>query len=182
MNKPTVELKNVKSFIGMEGHGFNADVWINGVKCMLAIDSANGGCYDYQSYAYNNPKAELVKANTKLLEDYIASLPEYPMEFDGVPYERDGEVVMMKPDMDTFINDLLIELEKAKEEKKKANLMKKAILVGDPNGNGYAYYRYKVELRTLPKAVLQKHLDGYRAKLKKGEVILNTNLAELGVK
>ena len=182
MNKPTVVLKSLKTFIGMEGHGFNVDVWINGVKCMLAIDSANGGCYEYQSYAYNNPKAELVKANTKVLEDYIASLPEYPLEINGEAYKRDGEVVMMKPDMDSFINDLVIELEVAKEEKKKLNLMKRAILIGEPNGNQYSYYNYKSALSAVPKVILQQHLDSYRAKLKKGEVILNTNLAELGVK
>ena len=182
MNKPTVVLKSLKTFIGMEGHGFNADVWINGVKCMLAIDSANGGCYEYQDYAYKSPKADVIKANIKLLEDYIASLPEYPLEFDGKAYERDGKVVMMKPDMDSFINDLVIALEVAKEEKKKLNLMKRAILVGLPDAKEYSYYNYKRELSAVPSPILQQHIDGYRTKLRKGEVILNTNLAELGVK
>jgi len=182
MNKPTVVLKSLKTFMGMEGHGFNVDVWINGVKCIFVIDDANGGCFNYQPYTYNNPKAELVKANIKLLENYIDSLPESPLEINGVPFERDGEVVMMKPDMDTFINDLIIEMDVAKEEKKKLNLMKKAILVGKPNAKQYSYYDYKRELSTVPSPILQQHIDGYRTKLKNGEVILNTNLAELGVK
>jgi hypothetical protein len=182
MNKPTVVLKSLKTFIGMEGHGFNVDVWINGVKCMLAIDSAQGGCYEYQSYGYKNPKGLQIEANTKLLEDYIASLPESPLMIGDEPYERDGKVVMMKPDMDGFINDLVIALEVAKEEKKTLNLMKRAILVGMPNSKEYAYYNYKKALSTVPSPILQGHIDGYRAKLKKGEVILNTNLAELGVK
>ena len=182
MNKPTVVLKSIKTFMGMEGHGFNADVWINGVKCMLAIDSANGGCYEYQSYAYNSPKAKQIQDNTKLLEDYIASLPEEPLMIGDEPYKQDGKVVMMKPDMDGFINELMIAHEKAKEEKKKLNLMKRAILIGEPDANEYSYYNYKKSLSTVPAPILQKHIDGYRAKLKKGEVILNTNLAELGVK
>jgi len=182
MNKPKVVLKSLKTFIGMEGHGFNVDVWINGVKCFLAIDSAQGGCYEYQSYSYKNPKAEQVKANTKLLEDYIASLPETPLMISDEPYEQDGKAVMMKPDMDSFINDEVIALEVAKEEKKKVNLMKRAILVGMPNSKDYAFYNYKSALSAVPKFILQQHIDSYRAKLKKGEVILNTNLAELGVK
>jgi hypothetical protein len=182
MNKPTVVLKNLKTFMGMEGQGFNVDVWINGIKCMLAIDSAQGGCFDYQSNTYKNPKAEQVKTNVQLLNAYIDSLPEYPMEINGELYKRDGKVVMMKPDMDNFIDDLIIELMKAKEEKKTLNLMKRAILVGMPNSKEYSYYNYKKALSTVPSPILQGHIDGYRAKLKNGEVILNTNLAELGVK
>ena len=183
MNKPTVVLKNLKTFMGMEGQGFNVDVWINGVKCMLAIDSANGGCFDYQSYAYNNPKAELVKANTKLLEDYIASLPEYPLEIDGKPYERDGEVVMMKPDMDTFIDDCINALQKAKEEKKLVKLMQTSFLFGVPNANSYQYVQYRKPLAQIDKQYLQKELNGFKAKYCKGNVqLLNTNINELGLK
>ena len=33
MDKPNVQLKKVKTFIGMDGYGLNADVYINGVHC-----------------------------------------------------------------------------------------------------------------------------------------------------
>ena len=64
------ELKNLKFFRGMEGQGFNADLWINGVKCIFIIDEGNGGCFNYQPYTYNNPKADVVKANIELLEKH----------------------------------------------------------------------------------------------------------------
>ena len=182
MNKPTVVLKSLKTFMGMEGHGFNVDVWINGVKCIFVIDDANGGCFNYQPYTYNNPQAELVKANVQLLEDYIKSLPEYPMVINGEPYMRDGEVVMMKPDMDTFIDDYINALQKAKEEKKLVKLMQTSFLFGVPNGSGYQYVQYRKPLASIDKKYLQTELVKFKAKYCKGNVqLLNTNLTELGL-
>ena len=183
MNKPTVVLKNLKTFMGMEGQGFNVDVWINGIKCILVIDSANGGCFDYQSYSYNNPKAKQINDNFKLLEDYVNSLPEYPMEINGEPYKRDGKVVMMKPDMDNFIDDAINALLKAKEDKKLVKLMQTSFLFGTPNGGSYQYVQYKKPLATIDKTYLQKELNGFKARYCKGNVqLLNTNISELGLK
>ena len=169
--------------MGMEGQGFNVDVWINGVKCMLAIDSAQGGCFEYQSYAYKNPKADQIAVNTKLLEDYIDSLPEYPMEINGEPYKRDGKVVMMKPDMDNFIDDLIIELQKAKEAKKMTRLMKTSFIFGVPNADRYDYVQYRRPLAEINRVALQKELDKMRAKYCKGNVqLLNTNISALELK
>jgi len=183
MNKPTVVLKNLKTFMGMEGQGFNVDVWINGVKSIFVMDTANGGCFDYQNYTHNNPKAEQVKTNVQLLEAYVDSLPEYPMEINGEPYKRDGKVVMMKPDMDNFIDDLIVALQKAKEEKKLVKLMQTSFLFGVPNGGSYNYVQYKKPLATIDKTYLQKELNGFKARYCKGNVqLLNTNISELGLK
>ena len=43
MTEPKVTIKNLKSFRGMEGYGFNADIYVNGVKSMFAMDGGNGG-------------------------------------------------------------------------------------------------------------------------------------------
>ena len=169
--------------MGMEGHGFNVDVWINGIKSIFVIDDANGGCFNYQPYTYNNPKADQVKVNVQLLEDYIKSLPEYPMEINGEPYMRDGKVVMMKPDMDNFIDDAINALQKAKEEKKLVRLMQTSFLFGVPNANQYQYVQYRKPLASIDKTYLQKELNGFKARYCKGNVqLLNTNITELGVK
>jgi len=182
MNKPTVVLKNIKTFIGMEGQGFNAEVYINGVKCMLAIDDANGGCFNYQEHTYNNPKADVVKANIKLLEDYLKSLGEYPLEIDGKICERDGKPIMMNHDMDSFINDLLEVHFKAKDDKKKEKLMETAILIGKPNSGNYSYFKQRVPLASFQKNVLQSFINDIKSRhCKDGVVILNTNLAKLGL-
>ena len=183
MNKPKVVLKNLKTFMGMEGQGFNVDVWINGVKSIFVIDDANGGCFNYQPYSYNNPKADQVKVNVQLLEDYIKSLPEYPLMIDGKPYERDGEVVMIKPDMDTFIDDCINALQKEKEGKKMTRLMQTSFIFGVPDANEYQYVQYRRKLAEINRVALQKELDKMRAKYCKGNVqLLNTNISELGLK
>jgi hypothetical protein len=183
MNKPTVVLKNLKTFMGMEGQGFNVDVWINGIKCMLAIDSAQGGCFEYQSNTYKNPKAEQVKTNVQLLEAYIKSLPEYPLMIDDKPYERDGKVVMMKPDMDNFIDDMIVALQKAKEAKKMTRLMQTSFIFGVPNADQYQYVQYRRKLAEINRVALQRELDKLRVEYCKGNVqLLNTNISELELK
>lgn len=43
-----LQVKNVKSFVGMEGHGFNCSLYIDGKKVAFVIDEANGGEFHYQ--------------------------------------------------------------------------------------------------------------------------------------
>ena len=38
MRKPIVQLKKLSFFEGHDGYGMNADVWIDGVKCMHVYD------------------------------------------------------------------------------------------------------------------------------------------------
>jgi hypothetical protein len=177
MKKPKVVLKNVKLF---EGHdtmlGFNADVWINGVKCFHVHDSAYGGCYDYNNYTYNNSKADVVKANINLLNDYIETLPKKDVKVGS------GKTFKLKVDMDVFIGDLLETYQKEKEIKKQKKLMQTGILFGVPNAGKYSYYNYKRPLSTMPKEYLKNELNKIIKKHYTGDVvILNTNLKELGL-
>jgi len=171
MNKPTVVLKNVQTFRGHDGQGLNADIWINGIKCMSFHDDAYGGGGEYHNYTYNNPKAEQVKANIKLLEDYLKTLPE-----------KDYGDFKCKYDMDMFVDELFNEIEKAKHQKKLVKLMQTSFLFGKPNANGYSYIQYKQPLASLPKPYLESELAKYMQKYcKDGVVLLNTNIKELGL-
>lgn len=49
----------VKSFRGMEGYGFNAELRRNGVPVALVIDDANGGAYTYEWNDYKAPGVEV---------------------------------------------------------------------------------------------------------------------------
>jgi hypothetical protein len=69
-NKLNYNVKGIKSFIGMEGPGFNATLYRDKKKVAFVIDSAQGGDYDYQWYD---------KSEEKILRDYCASLPKYTM-------------------------------------------------------------------------------------------------------
>ncbi len=183
MKEPRVELKNVKTF---EGHdtmmGFNADVYVDGVKCTHVHDSAHGGCYEYSDYTYENPKAELIKEKLTLLDAYIASPPEEPMVINDESYMRDGKQVTIKIDLDSYINDKLIAILKIKEDKKFERKMKKALLFGVPDTDSYVSYSFRQELSKIKQGLLQaKILELMSKECKKGVKLLNTNLAELGI-
>ena len=176
MKKPKVVIKCVKFHTGHDTMiGFNLDVWINGVKCFHAYDAANGGCYEYQNYDYNNPKKELIRTNIKLLEDYIKTLEPKEIELRGRKHTLDY-------DMDLFIEELLEAYENEKANKKKLKLQQTSFLIGVPNADRYSYINYKKALSSMPTNYLQGRLD---AIVKKhcidGNVILNTNLKELGL-
>ena len=78
MRKPNVQLKKLSFFEGHDGYGMNADIWIDGVKCMHVYDGAFGGCYEYtENRDGSNPdKDEKVKQYIADLNAYIDTLPE----------------------------------------------------------------------------------------------------------
>jgi hypothetical protein len=176
MKEPQVTFKNVKTFRGMEGYGLNADIYINGVKSIFVMDEANGGEYNYEYYN---------KEQAQLLLDYIASLPEYPMIIGGKPYiDKNGKPAMMKPSLDQYICDKMVELEDKKAEQKfekqKAKLQETAILFGVPEAKEYRYLNFRKPLSQVDKMTLQREYT--RVKMtwcKNGVEVLNTNLRGL---
>lgn len=86
-----IQLKSVKTFIGEDGVGFNANIYINNKKIGFAIDTANGAPIDIR---FHNPQARI---------EFGRSVKEYYKEN---PATVDGE--------DMFIAELieLVDLEK----------------------------------------------------------------------
>lgn len=183
MNAPKVELKKVKTFIGMDGYGLNADIYINGIKCYFALDEGSGGMMDFTNYARmeKNPATKkLIEDNCKLLDDYIATLPPETYDFGGKTHT-------MKVDLELFINKLVDEMltkkNEAKFQKKMQKLFQTALVIGKPNDTKYRYMNFKRPLSTLPKPYLELQLQNLKRECATtGEQILNTNLTELGVK
>jgi len=165
MTEPKVTIKNLKSFRGMEGYGFNADIYVNGVKSMFAMDGGNGGQFDY----------EVVKgqeANVRLVKDYVKSISKRGEDSD---IELDMYIATK---VDQYENDKL----KAKNERKMAKLMAEAIVFGVPDGDGYRCFNFKKPLSNVPVIVLQSCVNGAKKAMTEGEVFLNKNLEQLGVK
>ena len=175
MNTPKIELKNVKFFQGHDGTGLNADIWVNGINCMHVFDGAYGGCYDYTNNIYNNPKAEQVKANIKLLNEYVDSLPLEPHDVGGIVHQ-------FKMDLDMVIDKILNEQEKIKEQKKKDKLELQHIMFGIPNGNSYHIVKMKSPIATyLANDAMKRRLvlymrDVKRKEFKDGYAFFNKNL------
>lgn len=60
-----IELKSVKTFRGTEGNGFNATVYIDGVKVGTVDDDANGGCYHYNPHSLRDRIDKIAKTEHK---------------------------------------------------------------------------------------------------------------------
>ncbi len=166
MDKPKVILKNVKKFQGHDGTGLNADIWINGINCMHVYDGAYGGEFEYTENTYKNPQAALVETNIKLLDDYIAQLPEQDTPYGKIKFNRD-----------CYIDEVLRQQELEK-------LFGRAIVFGKPTSDAYRYINMKKPLSACMLNTLQMYADKVKAECTRtGEQILNANsLIALGVK
>ena len=127
-----IELKGIKTFQGMEGVGFNANIYLDGKKVGFVMDSAYGGDYNYE---YDTPEAK--NEIDKRIKEYYTENPIideiklYYMErsevqvlfdkggIDAFPKESSENMFMMQ---DIFFDALvnLAENEKTYKRKVKA--------------------------------------------------------------
>ncbi len=131
----------IKTFNGMEGSGFNANLLRDGKKVAEVIDDASGGplmihwaddkskpvkceCRDYKDEMverYMTPEEAKLNA-------YILSLPAAPAGFVGA----DGKEVVMFPNDEMFIGDLVNDvLTRRSVERRLKGLLKNKIVYID---------------------------------------------------
>lgn len=79
-------VKNIKTFTGREGKGFNATLYRDGIKIALVIDSANGGELSFQWDNHADRKEE------RLLEAYCKSLPQIEFWKDSGLFDQTPEL------------------------------------------------------------------------------------------
>ena len=165
-----IELKKI-SFnerMSEETNCFIADLYINGKKVGYVKNDGHGGCTDYRG----NSKEDNVLIREA--EAYCKTLPK-------VKY---GEHEFGQ-DLESVVNTLLEDHLKAKERKKMEKYMLTGILFGIPNSGSYSRIDYKHSLSALAKVnhlALQARVNQIKERYcTKGEVILNTNLTELGI-
>lgn len=147
------------------------------MKCLFWVDSGTGGVYEFQeNIEHKNP--ERVKKNIQLLKDYIATLP--PKKFSG---GLSGKPFEVKYSLDMYLDDVLTRQEREKFFEKQKRLFKTSIVFGVRDGDSYSHMNFKQDLKNVPVDLLQIELDKIvKNHLNEGEVILNDNLEELGVK
>jgi hypothetical protein len=167
-----VELKKVSTFQGHDGVGFNADVWINGIECMHAYDGAYGGCVSYTHNLYNNPKADNVRKNIQLFEDHIATLPDY------IHPAKDGrKELVIKMDMDMFIEGLLAEDARKKDKQKILRNQVNHFIYGFPDADSYNSIKCAIPIAKCNEGQLRATMSQIiKAHFKEGYVFYNTNL------
>lgn len=97
-------VKNVKSFIGMEGLGFNANLYRGKKKIAFCMDDANGGMVHIDWDTGGNGGAE-----GQLLRGHVANLPKVISSHDKIE---------LTIDEGWFVIDLVSKWEDDKEERK----------------------------------------------------------------
>ena len=95
-------VKNVKSFEGMEGYGYNASLYRNNKRVAKVNDYGDGGCIDMRFEDL---------AEEKIFNEYVDSLPEYNVNAAvGVK-----GVEMIKQSADTVVGKLVDDFENDKK-------------------------------------------------------------------
>jgi len=169
-----VQLKKVTMFDGHDGTGFTAELYINSIKCMHVLDLANGGQLDIKQNIVNNPKAGIVLQNIALLNEHISQLPD--TEFDT----EDGKV-MLKMDLELFIEDLINVHIKTKNDLQTLKLEADHVLYGTSIDANHFSIDMGKPLVEFDADVLQSFLDMNKSKNFKPDFkYLNKNLVELG--
>lgn len=166
-----IELKNIKinEAFSEETLMFQADVFVNGVKCAYAKNDGRGGCTFYHQY---EGKMDLLRE----AENYCKSLPRVKYSF--------GEFDM---NLETLIDDLLEKHYSKKSEekfkKKVEKLSETAIVFGVPGNSRYSIISFKgspkfedLKKTAQGKLSLESLVNKVRSQLKDGEVIFNKNI------
>ena len=171
-----IELKNIRvnEMFSEETTCFKADIFINGKKVGYAKNDGHGGCTDYG--VYNSDNREILRE----AEAYAKTLPKISNPY-GEPFDSNFEWVI-----DLAIEKYCMDKANLKNEKQLKKNIQLRFCYGKPNS--YSYKMVGWQKRSLQEMVsinfnlVQNTLNDVRAKLGEGEVILNTNLSELGLK
>jgi hypothetical protein len=187
MLEPLIEFKKVKTFTGMEGQGLNADIYINGVKCFFMRDAGDGGQTDFDKLSYRDKPNVAVESNVQLVDAWIKTIPDtvYPLT---VPHPDGRTELRIVADYESYFNQKYEDFMKAKDtlkfEKKKMEMYKTAIVLGNPaTPDKYSFLNMKKPLNEFPKAWLQQAVNNAKAQYcKAGVEILNKNhISSLGI-
>lgn len=175
-----IEIKNIKVNLAFseETTCFTADIFVDGIKTAYARNDGRGGSTHYCSYHKPNDDENLRQA-----EAFAKTMPSHFYEYGGVKRE-------IKSDLETIIDFAIDDFVKAKEVVKFNKKLEKAmvcnIVYGVPNTGKATTIGYgKTPIATVVKHPQSREgfvklLARIKSELKDGEVILNTNLAELG--
>lgn len=165
-----IELKKLKiaEHMSEETTAFTADIFVNGKEAGYAKNDGHGGCTFYHAY---EGKRSLMEA----AEKHCLTLP--PIKYDGAlgPME-------IKMNLEHFIDQLVEDELKKKDQKKFEKRMEKSIMWGVPNANSYREIRQKLPLSSYSVTALQGLVDRVKKDFKQGEQFLNTNFEKLGIK
>ena len=140
-------VKNIKSFQGREGYGFECSFYKDGKRIGTVTDTADGGMIDFY----------LDKGEKEILDTHCLTLPKWGSEYGDKEYFTDADI---------FITGLVSDFEKQKQYRKWCK--KDTVTVFRTNEDKKGSYRVKpVPYNELVKTCLEKKCKG------KGLIIVN---------
>jgi hypothetical protein len=135
-------VKGIKTFMGMEGQGFNATLCRGTKQVALVIDDASGGEVEFQWLDHKEPSVDIIhrlfdgseatykgSPEEKLFMDFVKVQPDW--EYDGKKHPMSDEVL---------IGDMV---NKALQEKEFYRLDKKCLLFVKPDCKKGEYCSFK---------------------------------------
>ena len=169
-----IELRKLTVYERMseETTAFVAEVYVNGVNVAHAKNDGHGGSTYY--HGYPEPEKKLILTTA---EAYCLALPsiKYGAEHGMKPFE-------LPMNLEHFIDDLVTAELNKKADKKLEKKMTNHIMWGIKGGSTYTQMKFGKPFIPAHRAQLQTYIDTQiKPTMKKGEVILNTNLETLGV-
>ena len=172
-----IELKKI-SFnerMSEETNCFVADLYINGKNVGECRNDGHGGCTDYRG---NTREDDKIIAQA---EAYCKTLPKIKSDFFKTEFEQSLERVI-----DQLLEDHLKAKFELKAKKRFEKLQQTSIVWGKPNTYGNTYLSFGIALSHVAKVQplkLQERINQIKERYCTGGdmVILNTNLAELGM-
>ena len=140
-------VKNVKSFMGREGYGFNCSLYRDGKKVGSCIDDASGG----EMYGIDWDAKVDRKEEQRLLDCHIKGLPKVKSSFG------DGKMTLTI-DEGWFVTELVNLFEKEKEIRKirRQCLTKTLVRKADMKKGSYSIYNGRYQ-ENFAKLLREKH-------------------------
>ena len=141
-------IKKLKLFQGMEGEGFNLDLYLDGKKIAFVMDDGHGGVYDYDFVS---------EAAAQQLADIVNAMPPTPAgdEEWAKKLYPDGLIPMnIDMVMDELIND-------HQHQKKLTKMRKTHILFTTPHCTEKDFMSVKQngDIERYKALILKKHPD-----------------------
>lgn len=171
-----IELKRIhfSERLSEETNAFTADLWIDGKKVGYCKNDGRGGCTDIHGYTAEG---------NQIIRDCDAwckeNLPKQTFNVGGVEKTYDTNLEVK---VDELFEEWALNKEATKTKNKIKKLSETSIIVGVPNSGSFTYYKQTRPLRVYNRESLQRWIDQIKARdCVDGKVILNENLAELGL-
>lgn len=130
-------VRKVKSFEGMEGLGFNAELVRDGKPVAFVIDEGNGGCFNFRWYDHSATMVEVPWVDYKGNPVVIRCTPEEAALHEairGKTWESEFSEGSKQMDLDMFVGGLVDEHENDKRFRRLAKTKTLYRVAGQADG------------------------------------------------